>query len=49
MKVNKKQINKFFKDMKVVPAKEWRITTSRVIHRDKKKQANKYACRKGVI
>ena len=49
MKINKKQLNKVFKNMKVESAEEWRITTSRVIHKDKKKQADKHFCRKGVI
>jgi hypothetical protein len=49
MKPNKKQFNKIFKNMEVETAKVWRTTTSRVVHRDKKKQADKYACRKGVL
>ena len=49
MKANKKQVNKIFKDMKVDTVKEWRMTTSSFAHKDKKKQRNKYACRKVVI
>jgi hypothetical protein len=49
MKANKKQMNKIFKDMKVEPVKEWRQTTSRVVYRDRKKQTNKYSCRKKVL
>jgi hypothetical protein len=49
MKANKKQVNRIFKDMKVEPVKEWRMTTCNFAHKDKKKQANKKACRKGAL
>lgn len=28
--------------------KEWRVTTSRIIHKDKKKEANKKTCRQTI-
>jgi len=44
-----KQFDKIFNNMKVEAPKVWRITTFRVVHRDRKKETNKYACRKVVI
>ena len=49
MKANKKQVNRIFKDMSVDNIKEWHTTTSKVVHKDKKKQKNKHFCRKEVL
>lgn len=43
-----KKFKEVFKDMKVGPVKEWRVTTSKTIHKNKKKEQAKYACRKKV-
>jgi hypothetical protein len=40
------QFKKMFSDMRVDKPKEWRITTCRFAHKDKKKESNKYACRR---
>ena len=47
--MNKKQlINKIFKDMKAPKTKPWRTTTCKFVHKDRRKEANKKACRKVV-
>ena len=45
MRVNKKQFNKVFKDMKVDAPKVWAVTVPKLVHKDKKKEMNKKACR----
>jgi len=50
IKVNKKQlVKKIFKNMEVEKPKSWHITTQRVVHKNKKKEADKYACRKRIV
>lgn len=39
------QFKRVFGNMKVDAPKKWDITVSRAVHKDKKKEANKYACR----
>jgi hypothetical protein len=46
MKQNE-QFNKIFRNMTVEKAKEWRTTTCSFPHKNKKKEANKKACRRG--
>lgn len=43
------QFKKIFSNMSVERPKEWHITTSRYVHKDKKKESNKYLCRKDRI
>jgi hypothetical protein len=43
------QFTKIFGNMRVERAKAWHVTIPKVTHRDKKKEANKKACRKGVM
>jgi hypothetical protein len=43
------QFNKIFGNMRVERAKEWHITIPKVTHKNKKKEANKRACRKSVV
>ena len=45
MKVNKKQFDTFFSDMKIEAVKPWRVTTSKTVHVDRKKEADRKNCR----